>query len=140
MWFLPLLSFSALSARVQLSPFPRVTHASVVFSRLDEFFFDSCCLFTCFRDTRRNLQFFFVSSFHTHAPHSRSKCSRGKSGISGTSESQPPRLEYLSAKGKRERENCRYYTASAPAFGLNLRAVTTKREISFRRERKGNFR
>ena len=40
---------------------------------------------------------------HTR-PFSRSKCSRGKSGISGTSESQPPRLEYLSAKGKREKE------------------------------------
>ena len=103
MWFLPLLSFSALSARVQLSPFPRVTHASVVFSRLDEFFFDSCCLFTCL-GTLVGILNFFVSSFHTHAPHSRSKCSRGKSGISGTSESQPPRLEYLSAKGKRERE------------------------------------
>jgi hypothetical protein len=64
-WFLPLLSFSALSARVQLSPFPRVTHASVVFSRLDEFFFDSCCLFTCLGTLVGIFNFFLFRHF-TH--------------------------------------------------------------------------
>jgi hypothetical protein len=64
----------------------------------------ACCLFRDKNESasaKKKKEKFRVT--HTR-PFSRSKCSRGKSGISGTSESQPPRLEYLSAKGKRERE------------------------------------
>jgi len=115
--FLPLLSFSALFARVQLSPFPRVMHASVVFSRLDDEFFASCCLFTCLgtkmrvpQQKKRKKNF----ACHTHAPlFSLQVLAREEWDLRNKRESAATSRIPLSKGKERERENCRYYTASA---------------------------
>jgi hypothetical protein len=140
-WFLPLPSFSALSARVQLSPFPRVMHASVVFSRLD-----SCCLFftffTCLGTLVGILNFFCFVSSHTRAPFSLKVLAREEWDLRNKRESAATSRIPLSKGKEREREKIVGIILLARA-SVRLKLTcgdNKKRNLFSKRERKGNFR